>query len=192
MVAEQMDSTIVYLIGHYGVGKLTVAKALCTLTGARLLDNHLINNVVFSLIRADGRTPLPERVWDHIADIRTIAFEVMETLAPVEFSYVLTNALDDVPADRVWYDRAVSLAERRGARFVPVIVTCDEAENARRIPSADRAANMKHIDAVSAMERRRSVPQLPVVHPNRLDLDTTRQSPEASAAAILGHVRSRA
>jgi hypothetical protein len=189
-MTERMDNAIVYLLGHYGVGKLTVAKALCALTGARLLDNHLINNVVFSLIRTDGRTPLPEVVWDHIGDIRTVAFEVMATMAPAEFSFVLTNALVDEPQDRAWYDRAIELAERRRARFVPVIVTCDEAENARRIPLPDRAANMKHTDVASAMERRDRVTPLPVVHPNLLEVDTTRQSPEASAAMILRHVQS--
>ena len=54
-----MKNTIVYLIGHYGVGKLTIAKAICDATGARLFDNHLANNVIFSLVRADGSTPLP-------------------------------------------------------------------------------------------------------------------------------------
>jgi hypothetical protein len=184
-----MHNTIVYLIGHYGVGKLTVAKALSTLTGARLVDNHLVNNVVFSLIRADGQTPLPSAVWDHISDIRTSAFEVMETIAPPEFSYVLTNALEDVPEDRAWYDRALLLAERRGALFVPVMVTCDEAENARRIPLPDRAANMKHTDVASALERRRAVHQLPIEHSNRFHLDTTTATPEQSAAKILAHVQ---
>ena len=54
-----MNNSIIYLLGHYGVGKLTVAKAICAVTGARLFDNHLINNVVFSLIEADGKTTLP-------------------------------------------------------------------------------------------------------------------------------------
>ena len=31
-----MNNTIVYLIGHYGVGKLTIGKAICAMTGARL------------------------------------------------------------------------------------------------------------------------------------------------------------
>ena len=183
-----MRNTIVYLIGPYGVGKLTVAKALCALTGARLVDNHLINNVVFSLIRADGQTPLPQAVWDYISDIRRAAFEVMETIAPAEFSYVLTNALEDVPQDRAWYDRACLLAERRRALFVPVMVTCDEDENARRIPSPDRAANMKHTDAASALERRRTNPVLSVSHSNRFDLDTTIVGPEDAARQIVSHI----
>ena len=61
-----MNNTIIYLIGHYGVGKLTIAKAICAATSARLFDNHLANNVVFSLIPTDGRTKLPPRIWDLI------------------------------------------------------------------------------------------------------------------------------
>lgn len=57
-----MKNTIIYLIGHYGVGKLTIARQICAASDARLFDNHLVNNVVFSLIRADGKTPLNERV----------------------------------------------------------------------------------------------------------------------------------
>lgn len=182
-----MNNTIVYLIGHYGVGKLTVAKAIVAATGARLLDNHLLNNVVFSLIRADGKTPLPEVVWDHIARIRDVAFEVIETLAPPEFSYVLTNALDDNPDDRKYFHRVVELAQYRRATFVPVLLSCDEAENARRIGTPERAANLKHTDAASALARRRSVTQLRIDHPNLLSLDTTHLPPAEAAAQIIAN-----
>lgn len=180
-----MNNTIVYLLGHPGVGKLTIAKAICAASGARLLDNHLVNNVVFSLIRADGKTPLPEAVWDYIEGIREIAFDVMETLAPPEFSYVLTNALTDDPADRPWYDRVVLLAARRNARFLPVLLGCDEAEHARRIDTPDRVANLKHTDVASALHRRRTVALLPVDHPNRLTIDAARLPPAEAAAQII-------
>jgi hypothetical protein len=186
---ERMDNTIVYLLGHYGVGKLTVAKALCALTGARLVDNHLINNVVFGVIGADGKTPLPPETWELTARVGEIAFEAIETIAAPATSYVLTNALTDEPRDRAYYARVVTLVDRRGALFVPVVVTCDETENALRIPSPERARNMKHTDAPSAMERRRTIAPLPIIHPNRFDLDTTRQSPDDAAKAILAHIR---
>ena len=70
-----MHNTIIYLIGHYGVGKLTIARAICAATDARLFDNHLANNVIFSLIRADGKTPLPEGVWDLIDVVRQVIIE---------------------------------------------------------------------------------------------------------------------
>ena len=51
-----MNNTIIYLIGHYGVGKFTIAQAIAEATDARVFDNHLANNVIFSLIREDGKT----------------------------------------------------------------------------------------------------------------------------------------
>ncbi|NKC51605.1 hypothetical protein HED63_19565 [Ochrobactrum cytisi] len=88
-----MKNTIIYLIGHYAVGKLTVARAIVDATNARLFDNHLANNVIFSLIQVDGRTSLPERVWDMIGVIRDQALLAMEELAPSDASFVLTNCL---------------------------------------------------------------------------------------------------
>jgi len=44
-----MDNTIIYLLGHEGVGKYTIAKEIVTMTSARLVDNHAINNLIFSL-----------------------------------------------------------------------------------------------------------------------------------------------
>ncbi len=37
-----MNNATIYLLGHPGVGKLTVAKAICAATGAGLFDSHLI------------------------------------------------------------------------------------------------------------------------------------------------------
>ena len=183
-----MNTTIIYLLGHYGVGKLSVAKALCASTGALLLDNHLINNVIFSLIRADGKTRLPQEVWGFTGKIREIAFQAIDTLAPRDLSYVLTNALNDDPVDRHWFDRAVLLAERRNAIFVPAVLSCDEVEHARRLPTPERAANLKHVDVASGLARRHTVKLLPIDHPNRLELDTTHLSPQAAAQTILAHL----
>jgi len=180
-----MNNTIVYLLGHYGVGKLTVAKAICAATGARLVDNHLINNVVFSLIEADGKTELPDAVWDATEAIWKVAFSVLEQLAPPRWSYVLTSSLIDDPIDRRWFDRAALMAERRNATFLPVVLTCDEAEHARRIPTPERAANYKHTEVASGLARRHNVRLLPIDHPNRMTLDTTHLSPTEAAAQII-------
>jgi hypothetical protein len=180
-----VNNTIIYLLGHYGVGKLTVAKAICAATGARLFDNHLINNVVFSLIPADGKTPLPEQVWDTIGIIREVAFDAIKALAPPDCSYVLTNALTDDPVDRHWFDRAVALAAHRKSRFLPVVLQCDEAAHAFRIDTPERAANLKHTDVASGLVRRTTVRLLPVDHPHKLVLDTTHLPPKAAAATII-------
>jgi hypothetical protein len=179
-----MKNTIIYLLGHYGVGKLTIAKTICAATGARLFDNHLVNNVLFSLVRADGKTPLPEAIWDDIGRIRQIAFDAIEKYGHPDDSYVLTNALTDDPMDRMWFDATVDLARRREARFLPVLLLVDEAEHARRIGTPDRAANLKHTDVESGLTRRRTVRLLPIVHPNYVELDVSHLTPAEAAGQI--------
>ena len=43
-----MEPTIFHLLGSPGVGKYTIGKALAEATGARLVDNHSIANVISS------------------------------------------------------------------------------------------------------------------------------------------------
>ncbi|MEO5804987.1 hypothetical protein [Devosia sp.] len=180
-----MNNTIIYLLGHYGVGKLTTAKAIVAATSARLLDNHLINNVVFSLLPSDGKSELPEIIWDHIGRIREIAFETIEAVAPADYSYVLTNALTDDPEDQRWFERSVLLAQRRNANFLPVLLNCDIDQHALRLPTPERRANFKYTDVASGLARRDTVALLPINHPNLLELDNTNLSPERAAAIII-------
>lgn len=183
-----MNNTIVYLIGHYGVGKLTIARAICALTDARLFDNHLANNVIFSLVRADGKTPLPERVWDLIGIIRDQALIAVEELAPPEASFVLTNCLiEGDPMDRASYEQVKALAERRNAIFVPVLLRASDAAHADRMASPERAERLKHTDPASAQQKRRTSHLLLVDHPNRLDFDTTTLPPAEAARIIIEH-----
>ncbi|MEO8685303.1 MAG: hypothetical protein ABI414_10755, partial [Devosia sp.] len=152
-----MNNTIIYLIGHYGVGKLTIAKAICAATDARLFDNHLANNVVFSLIRASSKTPLPERVWGLIGVIRDQAFLAIEELTPPATSFVLTNCLlENDPGDRAAYEKVEAVAARRGNVFVPVRLTASDAAHAARLPSAERGANFKSTNVAKALDKRRT------------------------------------
>jgi hypothetical protein len=166
---------------------LTVAKAICAASGARLFDNHLVNNVIFSLIRADGKTPMPKAVWDDIGKIRQIAFDAIEKYSNINESYVLTNALTEDPVDRQWYESTVALAARRGSMFSPVQLVVEEGEHARRIGTPEREANLKHTDVASGLARRRQIRLLPIEHPNFLELDITHLPPAEAAKQIIAH-----
>jgi hypothetical protein len=183
-----MNNTIIYLIGHYGVGKLTIGKAICATTEARLFDNHLANNVIFSLVRADGKTPLPEGVWDLIGVVRDQAFKAIEELTPRDTSFVLTNCLlESDPGDHAAYEKVKAVAGRRGNVFVPVLLSASDAAHASRVGSPERAERLKHTDFESAAEKRRREELLRVDHPNRLDLDTTDLPPSEAARLIIAH-----
>lgn len=183
-----MNNTIIYLIGHYGVGKLTIAQQICAQTNARLFDNHLANNVIFSLVRENGHAPIPNAAWGLIMTVRRQALTAMAELTPPERSFVLTNALmQDDPLDHECYGDVLSVAERRGSRFVPVFLSASDAAHAERIPSAEREARMKMTDAEGAAKVRRSHPLLQVDHPHRLDIDTTSLPPDQAARLIIAH-----
>ena len=188
-----MKNTIIYLIGHYAVGKLTVARAIVDATNARLFDNHLANNVIFSLIQADGRTPLPERVWDMIDVIRDQALLAMEELAPSDASFVLTNCLlESDPGDRAAYEKVEQLAIARRSVFVPVILTASDIAHSSRMASPDRAERFKMTDAVAAARKRQTTELLRVSHPHRLDIDTTDMPPVEAARKIISYAASLA
>ncbi|MEL4377145.1 hypothetical protein [Brucella cytisi] len=188
-----MKNTIIYLIGHYAVGKLTVARAIVDATNARLFDNHLANNVIFSLIQVDGRTSLPERVWDMIGVIRDQALLAMEELAPSDASFVLTNCLlESDPGDRATYEKVEQLAIARRSVFVPVILTASDTAHSCRMASPDRAERFKMTDAVAAARKRQTTELLRVSHPHRLDIDTTDMPPVEAARKIISYAASLA
>jgi hypothetical protein len=188
-----MHNTLVYLIGHYAVGKLTIARAIADATDARLFDNHLANNVIFSVIRTDGRTPLPERVWDMIDVIRDQALLAMEELAPADASFVLTNCLlEGDPGDRATYEKVEQLAIRRGSLFIPVLLSASDAAHANRMASPERAERLKMTDVVGAEHKRRTTELLRVNHRNRLDIDTTSVPPAEAAQMIISYATGRA
>jgi hypothetical protein len=183
-----MNNTIVYLIGHYGVGKLTIARQICALAGARLFDNHLVNNVVFSLIPLDGKTPIPETAWDLIWTIRQQAVTAIAEIAPEDWSYVMTNALmEGNVRDQRGYDQIVALAAARGSTFVPVLLSASDAAHAARVAAPDRAERFKQTDVESALHKRQTSRLLRIEHPNRLDLDTTDLPPTEAARLIIDH-----
>ena len=69
---EPLRNTIIVLIGFAGTGKYTIGRELCRRTGAKLVDNHLINNSLFTVVNADGLTPLPGAIWSKVRAIRQV------------------------------------------------------------------------------------------------------------------------
>jgi hypothetical protein len=99
--------------------------------------NHLINNVIFSLIDADGKSKLPEAVWRNVKRVRSAAFDTIRDLAKPGRTFVLTNTLlDNDPEDAEWFQDVVQLARDRNAFFLPVRLT---DSHGRHIPECRRS-----------------------------------------------------
>src|SRR5688500_20035448 len=113
----KLRNTIIYLIGIPAVGKYTTARELSRLTGARVVDNQLINNPVFSVIGYDGTDafPFPREAWAQIEKIRSAVINVIRDLCPPDASFVFTNVLDAKgPDDMALFRRIERLAKQLG------------------------------------------------------------------------------
>jgi chloramphenicol 3-O-phosphotransferase len=185
-----MNGAIIYLFGYSGCGKLTIAKAIQARMDCIIAHNHLINNVIFTLIDADGKSKLPDAVWKNVRRVRSAAFDTIRDLAKPGRTFVLTNTLfDDDQEDAEWFQEVVQLARERNSHFLPVRFTISPEELARRVVSPGRAEQFKETDPVNAM---RKAKQSQVFRPSGhdvLELDITAMSPEMVAERIVARVQ---
>ncbi|PYS91414.1 MAG: hypothetical protein DMF64_12055 [Acidobacteria bacterium] len=188
----KLRNTIIYLIGIPAVGKYTVAGEIGRLTGAKVVDNQLINTPVFSVIGYDGTDafPFPKGAWAHIEKIQRSVLAVIRDCCPPDASFVFTNVLDaNAPGDKAWFRRIERLAKQRKAAFFPVWLTCDADIIRQRKNMPERRARLKDIDLTTISWWLNEFEILKVPHPNALTLDTSHCEPEQIAQRILEHVQ---
>jgi hypothetical protein len=190
-MSNALQNTIVLLIGFAGTGKYTIGSELCERTGAKLIDNHLINNPIFKVVNADGETPLPAGVWDRVKEVRATVYEAIRELSPPEMSFVFTMELrESNPADHGAFWELEQLAAERQSRFVPIRLICGVEELCRRVADPARAAMLKEISPELARKKSAEDSVLNVPHPNLRTLDVTKRSASGSVDAILDEVNS--
>lgn len=109
-------------------------------------------------------------------------------LAPPELGYVLTKVLIDAPEDHGLFSRVQAVAQARGAAFLSVLLTCDEAGLRTRVTSPERAERLKpRTGAVLDRYFARYTQWLPG-HPDLLTIDSTRLEPARTADAVLARL----
>jgi hypothetical protein len=185
---------IIHLIGHPAVGKYTVAKALVAAaadagTHHVLMDNHATGNVILPLLDLSGLPSIPDEVWDRVGEVREVVYGTIADMSPPEWSYVFTNVLiADDPREQMALRRVAKLADDSRRRYVPVRLTCEIDVHLTRVASPERGGRHKwtDVDAVERFLRRHEVIDLSAYE--SLVVDTTNQSPEQSAVAILRHL----
>jgi hypothetical protein len=174
---EQMK--LVFIHGAPAVGKLTVARELAKLTGFHLFHNHQTVDLVCSLFDF-GSEPfvlLREQIW----------LAAFAEAARQHTSFIFTFAPERTVRERFIQD-AIEAIESAGGEIIFVELTCTETELERRIEDASR----QEFGKLASVDQYRSLKaagafQFPKL-PDGISLDTTRQSPAATARLISEHL----
>jgi hypothetical protein len=185
-----LTNACIYLIGFAGTGKLTIARELQKLAPFILVDNHLTNHVVFSLIEADGLTPLPRGTWEHVGKVRNVVFNVIRDLVKPDRNLIFTNELiEELHGDHHLFDRVAKLVQDRQAAFLPVRLLINPEELARRVVSPERALMHKSVNVSEALEHSQTEALLKPTAYEYFDLDVTERSAADAAGEILRHLK---
>jgi shikimate kinase len=181
---KEIKNTIFYLIGFPATGKYTIAKELTKIDKVRLVDNHLINNPIFSLLTPFKK--LPDGVWDNILKIYDIVHDTIINHARKDDSFVCTNVLfEGEPLDVDLFSRVKNVANKRNARFIPVRLTCDLKELEKRIVNNDRKERFKLTDPkIAKAICEKKILFIPKEN-NTINIDVTNKTPKEVVQEIL-------
>jgi hypothetical protein len=169
---------VVHINGWPGTGKLTIARCLARRLGGRLLDNHTLLNPAEALF--NRRNPK----WQELrSSIRALVLDFAAQLPATE-PLILTDALANFDYDRRLFDDCRVLAERRSARLVAAILSCDHAENERRLVSAGRRELHKLTDVEVLADLRSRYTLLRPAGIDLIEIDVTALTDEEAALVL--------
>jgi len=177
---------IISINGWPGVGKLTIALELADRLNARLVDNHSLFNVALALTEYGSPA-----YYDAARSVRDIAFShvlALEPGVPVIFTNVIATGGPSGFAKDHW--QAIrDLAAKRGVPLVSIMLTCDPAEQARRIVSIDRRSHQKLRDASVVETLRRTRRLFDDGADFRYAMNNTQKTPAGCADEIADWLR---
>jgi hypothetical protein len=194
---------IIHLNGFPGTGKLTIARKLVEQLNRGFGKQHPSDNarparakLVHNHLLIDPAAAVLERKQEGYNELRTaIRQAVFTTLVKESSTYDTIYVFTDWQSGNVLGTEVckeyLTMAKARGSQFIPILITCDEQENVRRIQGVERAISTKLTDSELLVQWRQEVDPPPVYlfsdEKARLELDVTSFKPEQAAEAIWKH-----
>jgi shikimate kinase len=174
---------IIHFNGMPGVGKKTIAEILAKKINARLIDNHLLIDLVLAICER-GST-------NYSSYILKLMNVVLEQIAESpNQTFIFTNALAaESQSDKERFAQIRLFAENHKIPFIQILINCDLEENKRRIVSENRRLKGKLMDT----DELEKLWKYTIYNPSNefsFEIDTTELSPEASAEKIKNYLDS--
>ncbi|HEY5884195.1 MAG TPA: AAA family ATPase, partial [Pyrinomonadaceae bacterium] len=157
---------LIFLHGMPGVGKLTIARELATLTGYKLFHNHLTVDLVLSLFEFGSRpfVELREQIW-----IDAFAQACEAKLDGLIFTFAFERTVRDQFVPNV-----VDLVASRGGEVIFVNLVCEVAELEKRLtdPAREKFGKLTSVDIFRQLNNNGTF-ATPDYVPDRIKMDTT-------------------
>lgn len=170
---------LIYLHGPPAVGKLTVAKHLVEITGARLFDNHVAIDLARSVLSFEQGG-----FWELVKRTRLL---VLEAAAQENIPLVIMTSCYSDEEDRETLEAYEETLSHFDATILPVFLQCSDEEMRNRVTNRDRRERRK-LSTVSALERfNNDTICTPIPRQNCLKLNNDAVSPKDTAETICTH-----
>lgn len=169
---------LIFLHGMPGVGKLTVARELASLTGFRLFHNHLTVDLVCSVFEFGSRpfVELREKIW----------LEVFAQASSSGLDGLIFTFAFDRTVRRSFIERVREIIEADGGSVLFVELMCSPEELENRIAQPSRASFGK-VNSVEFFRQLNDAGAFidPGIPQDRLVVETTHLLPHDTAALIV-------
>lgn len=175
-----MKHKVIFFNGKPASGKLTIAKMLAEKTGAKIIDNHQVNNLVFNIKQFEG--DVPNFVWDFTSLVKKELWDLLAKLPQIE-DYIFTGCITKPSANGL--QRSKKLAAALNADVYVITLDCSEDEVLTRVSTPERKENKKlsNPKAYKTLMKSKSI-----IIPNEehcYTINNTMQTPEETLQAVL-------
>ncbi len=187
-----LKNTIILLMGIAGSGKMTISNAIKKQdNNFKLTSSDSWSDPILKLLGDDEAIwwALDEKGWNAINQARDVILNTMADVCPPDSNFVICQEmLANNPYHQDFYNKVISVVEKRNAIFLPVRLICELDELLRRVQHTDRAAYYKTRD-VELIKKRFTEDQVFFSdNPNEYTLDVTHLTSEKSATTIIAQM----
>jgi len=183
-----MQNIIIYIFGLCDSRKYTVTQEIAKLENFIVVDNHLINSPILSVLQPDGHSLLPHHTWYEIEKVRSAVYNSIK-MADRNSNFILTNEFyAEDEEDSKLFHQIQTVAKARSSQFFPVRMLCNKEEVLNRIVWEEKKMRFEAMH-LGIVHKKFGYTVLKPQHDNLFEIDVTQITPAKAAQYIIDKIK---